>query len=70
MGSGCVPEAPVGGGGGMYEAGDPGPPCWNWKDAPEDRGGGEKEEEDTVGRKGGWEGGADDRGWLMGGGPG
>lgn len=52
-GSGCVPEDPVGGSGGMYEAGEPGPPCW--KDAPDDSGGGEK-------------GGAEDTGWPMEGG--
>ena len=67
--SSCVPETPLagGGGGGMYDTGDPGPPCW--KDAPED-GGAEKEEEEEVGKKGGWEGAEEDRHWLIGGCPG
>lgn len=51
----------------MYDTGDPGPPCW--KDAPQDEGGG-KEEEDADGKKGGWEGGEEERHWLKGGCPG
>ena len=43
----CVPGTPFGGGG-MYDTGDPGPPCW--KDAPED--GGVEKEEEAFGKKG------------------
>lgn len=49
----------------MYDTGDPGPPCW--KDAPEDGG---AEKEDEAGKKGGREGGEEDRPWLAGGCPG
>lgn len=52
----------------MYDTGDPGPPCW--KGAPEDGGAEKEEEEGAVGKKGGWEGGEEDRHWLMGGCPG